>query len=107
MNVLVMKMRFNSQATLLSISTSFDEYGSPVEVQKEREVMVNVFNHSGDASLAARAQGLRLEAVLQLRSCDYHGEERCIFRDKEYEIETPNNTGEFTRLTLVRRLNNE
>ena len=106
MNALVIKMRFNSQATLLNVSTSFDENGSPVETTEKRDVMVNVFNHSGDASLAARAQGLRLEAVIQLRSCDYHGEERCIFREKEYEVEAPNNTGEFTRLTLVRRLNN-
>lgn len=99
-------MRFNAQATLIKVETALNEIGVSVETETKRDVMVNVFNHSGDASLAARAQGLRLEAVIQLRSCDYDGEQRCVFRDNEYEIESPIDTGEFTRLTLVRRLPN-
>lgn len=101
-----MTVRFNSEATLIGIKMIMNEIGVPSEEEVQRNVMVNVFNHSGDASLAARAQGLRLEAVIQVRSCDYQGEQRCLFKGKEYEIESPVDTGEFTRLTLVRRLNN-
>lgn len=99
-------MRFNGDATLIKVEITRDENGVSHEVETTRDVMVNVFSHSGDAVLAARAQGLRLEAVIQLRSCDYDNEQRCIFRGNTYEIESPIDSGEFTRLTLVRRLNN-
>lgn len=99
-------MRFNAQATLIKVETSRNEIGATVETETKREVMVNVFNHSGESQLAARAQGLQLQAVIQLRSCDYKDEQRCIFRNEEYEVEGPIDTGEFTRLTLVRRLPN-
>lgn len=100
--------RFNDVATLLSTSVSFDEAGAAHEETEGREVFANAFSVSTDAALAARAQGLRIYAVLQVRSCDYDGEQLCRYDGEVLSIEaTATEGGELTKLTLVKRLSDD
>lgn len=56
---------------------------------------------------AARSAGLHCDATLRLRSCDYSGQGSVVLDGEEYEVERASDTGEFTDLTLARRLRGE
>jgi hypothetical protein len=96
--------RFNSSCKLVSVKVTRDENGAAQEERTEREVMANVYSVSADAELAARAQGLRLRAVVQVRSCEYNGEAQAVYDGELLDIEGTSGGGEFVRLTLTRRL---
>lgn len=99
--------RFNDVATLVTARIEFDEVGAAHEVTEEREVFANAFSVSTDAALAARAQGLRIYAVLQVRTCDYDGESLCRYRGELLSVEGSSADGELCKLTLTKRLSDD
>lgn len=101
-------MRFNATATLYHEATTQDASGNTVPSKGEpSEVYANVYEIGLNSYLAAQASGLHADAELQLRSADYGGENVVEFDGKEYMVERVSDTGEFTRLTLARRLGND
>ncbi len=96
--------RFNDVAYLVSTKIEFDNVGAAHGVTEERMVYANAFSVSTDAALAARAQGLRIYAVLQVRTCDYRGEAQCRYQGELLSVEASASEGELTKLTLVKRL---
>ena len=99
--------RFNDIAKLVTVRVDFNEVGAAREVREERQVFANAFSTSTDAALAARAQGLRLAAVLQVRTCDYHGEQLCEYGGELLDVEGASASGELTKLTLAKRLSDD
>lgn len=96
--------RFNASCKLVSVKVTRDENGAAHEERTEREVMANAYSVSADSELAARAQGLRLGAIVELRSCEYDGEAQCLYLGELFDIEGVSGGGEFIRLTLAKRL---
>lgn len=100
-------MRFNSTATLYLESATQDASGNPVHVMSEpREVFANVYEIGLRSFIAAQSAGLHADAEIQLRNADYDGENIVEFDGKEYTVERVSEAGEFTRLTLARRVAN-
>ncbi len=99
-------MRFNSTATLIDAVVTLDSTGNPVEVIAESPVFVNKYVVGATAWFAAREAGLKADAEVSLRTCDYDGQERLLMDGIEYEVERVSDNGEFTRLTLANRLAN-
>lgn len=50
--------------------------------------------------------GMRAVAEVEVRTCDYHGETEAFFEGETYDAE-PTQSGDFTYLTLGRRLVDE
>ena len=100
-------MRFNATATLCRETATQDSRGNTVRVKgAPKEVYANVYEIGLNSYLAAKAAGLHADAELQLRSIDYDGENIAEFNGVEYTVERVSDTGEYTRLTLARRLSN-
>lgn len=98
--------RFDSVAVLRRVGVTLDAAGNPTETVTDREVFVNRYTVGLSTWLAARNAGLHADSEISLRSLDYCGEQRVVLDDTEYEVERASNTGEFTTLTLMRRLVN-
>lgn len=97
--------RYADTITLLEYEVETDSHGNAVQtVSSSREVFANRYTMGTTAWLAARSSGLHADCEYQLRSCDYAGEQRAIVNGVECEIESAQDTGEFTRLILKRRL---
>lgn len=99
--------RYAEAVKLYDVRWEPSENGSPVETKgNEATAFANRFSIGSSTWAAGLSMGLKGECELQLRTCDYAGQQRCDIDGKEYEVEDVNNTGEFTRLLLRRRLGN-
>ena len=98
--------RWNSTATLIAVTASFDSEGNPSESTSETDVFCNVRRVGAEAYMAARSAGLHADAEVEVRSADYAGQQRALIGGREYEIEGVRGTGEFAVLTLAKRLSN-
>ena len=56
--------------------------------------------------LAAASAGLHADASIQVKTAEYTGQDAVILDELEYNVEKSQNTGEYTTLTLSRRLCN-
>lgn len=94
--------RWNSTITLLSSPKRYqDEEGIWHDGKQEaREVVCNHLSIGGTSWASARAVGLRADARVRVRSCDYHKEAEVIFGGTEMDVEGVADTGEFVTLTL-------
>lgn len=100
-------MRYNAIATLCAETVAQDSAGNTVVTDGEpREVYANVYEIGLNSYVAARAAGLHADAELQMRSADYDGENVATVDGVEYTVVRVSDTGEYTRLTLARRLSN-
>lgn len=100
-------MRYNSVATLFKEVVETDERGNMAPVKGEpHEVFVNRFSIGMSAFMAAREAGLHADAEIQLRAIDYDDENIAVMDGKEYTVERVDCSGDFTQLTLARRLSN-
>lgn len=99
--------RFGGAATLVSEEVEYAEDGSTSITRTEKAVFVNPYNRSAYSVTQARAQGLRADLEVKLRSCDYDMQQAVIVDGTEYKVEQVTDSGEFVRLTLRRRLGNE
>ena len=101
-------MRFNSTATLYPVTVSQDAQGNTVPTKGEpREVYANPYEIGLNSYIAAQAAGLHADAEIQLRSADYDGEVIVFYEGQEYTVARVSVAGEYTRLTLSRRLAND
>lgn len=99
--------RYNLVATLCNAEVSVSDTGAAQRVLTgEREVFANKYSMGASTWAAARSAGLHADAQIALRSLEYEGEEVCIIDGVEYEVERASDRGEFTTLTLKRRLAN-
>ena len=101
-------MRFDSVATLFKEVTETDERGNMRVVKGESsEVFVNRYTIGLSSYMAAQEAGLHADAEVQLRSVDYGGEDIAILDGTEYTVERVSDSGDFTTLTLAKRLGHE
>lgn len=98
--------RYKEVLTLVSLTTSQTDDGSLIHERQEREVFANRYEIGAVTYVAAKSAGLRADAEFSMRSIDYAGEQIVIHNGIEYDVERVSDTGEFTRLTLARRLSN-
>lgn len=75
--------------------------------QVARQVFCNRFTVGGATWASVVDAGLRADAEVQLRSVEYAGEDEVRFHGVEYDVTRVVDSGEFTRLTLGRRLSND
>lgn len=100
--------RYNDVITLLAvINNGVDEYGNQKVKTTSKEVFANKYRMGLSAWAAAKSAGLHADAQFTVRSCDYAGESVCVADDTEYDVEKAVNKGEYTTLTLKRRLGND
>ena len=94
-------------AELYSAVTAKDAEGNHSEARSNEATVCANSRHMGlEAWAAARSQGLHADASIQVRSMEYSGQNRCVVDGVEYEVERSYDTGEYTTLTLKRRLHN-
>ena len=96
--------RYADIAVLEAVSVSIGDEGEAVETVTEQQVFCNPFRVGASTWLAAMSAGLHADAQVELRTCDYDGQQRIVLRGVRYDVERANDLGEFTRLTLSRRL---
>ena len=99
--------RFNGSAVLKANGIAVNPDGSFREAEERLSVFVNRRNVGASAFMAARSAGLHSDAEVQLRSCDYAGQQELEMDGCEWTVERARNDGEFTVLTLARRASNE
>lgn len=98
--------RWSETVELIGITETLNDEGSPIEERIVRKIYCNPFTIGANTWLAARSAGLHADAEIEVRSNEYFGEQAAKYRGIEFEVERVNNTGEFTRLILARRLSN-
>lgn len=97
--------RWNETLKLVSVEKVQDDSGAFVDERSERAVFCNPMTMGTTAWTAARAGGLKADVEVQVRSADYNGEQRAVFRGVECEVERAQDSGEFTALTMAKRAN--
>lgn len=75
--------------------------------QEATEVFCNRYSVGGSTWASVVDAGLRADAEVQVRSADYAGQDEVRYRGVEYDVTRVQDSGEFTRLTLGRRLSND
>lgn len=100
-------MRWNKVANLYTVTTEKDAAGNHKEVVSDAVTVFANPRHIGtEAWAAARNLGLHADSSIEVRTWEYSGQNRCEMDGVEYEIERSYDTGEYTNLTLKRRLSN-
>ena len=101
-------MRYNSVATLFSEVVEPDSYGNLKPTKGEpHDVYINKYSVGMTTFMAAQEAGLHADSEIQLRTIDYNGENIAVVEGTEFTVERVDDTGDFTRLTLAKRLSNE
>lgn len=99
--------RYADILTLEEWETTISKDGTASAVlASSTDVFANRYNVGATAWAAARSAGMHADAEFEVRSCDYSGQPRARCNGVEYEVEAAHDKGEFTRLTLKRRLSN-
>ena len=96
--------RWNAFAELVRVSVAVGPDGSASETRSSRRVPANRRTVGATAWAAALSAGLHADGEVELRSRDYRGEQALVMDGTEYEVERVQDSGEFCRLTLKRRL---
>lgn len=92
-------MRHNDVIHLISVDTTYDEIGNPVEVKTERMVYANQFEVSSVEFYEASAQGLKPEKIFEIYSFEFQGEDKLKHNGQVYHIIRASTRGEKTRIT--------
>jgi hypothetical protein len=99
--------RWNASVTLVSRNKVQSEDGSWQDGEPvETTVYANRRKVGSSTWLAAMSAGLHADASVEVRSFEYDGQDVAILDGIEYTVEKAQSTGEFTTLTLARRLSN-
>ena len=99
--------RFNEVIELVSVvGTEVDDCGNQVLVTETKTVFANRYTLGLASWAAARSTGLHADSQYSVRSSDYDGQQRVVVEGVEYEVENVSDKGEFTALTLRKRLPN-
>ena len=99
--------RYALAIDLYDAEAGVDTYGNSVRTRaNESRVLANRQRVSLGSYEAGKSVGLTPDAVVQVRSADYAGQTRCVLDGEEHFVEAAADSGEFTRLTLRKRLGN-
>lgn len=113
--------RWNRTVILLTPSEAYQDdeggwhYGEPTErlvFCNEYTIGIMAMSHlrSSEVRMANSEEpvdvGIRNEHMLQMRSIEYNGEDRCIYEGEEYEILYSTGAGEMRMLTIGQRIGN-
>lgn len=99
--------RWDLQITLIATNPVQDENGAWVDGEPiETKVFANRLTLGTSTWLAAASAGLHADASIQVKTAEYTGQDAVILDGLEYTIEKSQNAGEYTTLTLARRLRN-
>lgn len=99
-------MRYSSSIYLVSVATAQNDEGAVFARRERRRVFCNERAVGASAWAAARASGLMADAEVEVRSCDYDGQQEAELNGCEYAVERASRKGEFTVLTLGRTVAN-
>lgn len=98
-------MFWNKVIDLVRLENGCTEEGAPTVVEVGRTSVYANSQHVGmEKWAAARSVGLHADAAIEIRSIDYDGEQVCELDGDAYDIERVYNRGEWTNLTLKKRL---
>ena len=112
-------MRWNDTVTLLSPSASYqDATGAWHEGKRtKRTIFCNSMTigymamanlRSSDVRLASSTEpvdtGLHHEHLIQIRTMEYQGEDKCLYHGDVYEVLYHSGSGEFISLTIAQRI---
>lgn len=99
--------KFSDTIVLRDVVTSKNEEGVvTTEYSDSEPIFFNRYSVSLQNRMAGAVEGLKGMAEGQVRTIEYGGQEFAILDGKEYTIEDASNQGEFTMLTLARKLSN-
>ena len=79
-------MEYMDELTLIGIETTQDEIGNITQVETKTEVWVRNNVVGTKEFYNAMAVGIKPTAELQIRECEYNGEEECEFHGTRYSI---------------------
>ena len=99
--------RFSKVVTLVRETVSYEDDGSYSESEERRDVFANIYSKGSYAVAQARANGLRADSEIQVRSCDYDGQQVAIMDGSAHDVESSTDHGEFVRLVLRKRLSHD
>lgn len=100
-------MLFKEVIKLISITTSENDMGDPVEIPVEREVFADKQSIRQSEFYQAAATGLRPELMFVVRTIDYNQEQKLKYNGKEYTIiRAYDKDGELTELVCQGVVNN-
>jgi len=89
--------------SLVTITYTESDIGDIVETRTDRQVYANKKSIRQSEFYQAQANGLRPEAMFEMRSIDYQGEQKLIHDGKEYNvIRTYSKNGEILELVCDR-----
>lgn len=102
-------MRWNDTITLIGSAGSHqDEIGSWKDGDSPKtEVFCDTYSVGSSTRSVAVDAGLRADAQVKVRSCDYSNEGTVIYRGIYYDVESVTDKGDFVILQLGRRITNE
>lgn len=97
--------RWDATCALIELENRRDERGvARPTARRPRRVACNVYSMSDAAYYAAAQAGVRPQAVLQLRACEYRGERLVEFRGVTYAVgRVERSSPDFVRITLEER----
>ena len=99
--------RFNEAVELISVKVTVNEDGTQSFATESSVAFANKYTLGLTSWAAAVSMGLHADAQVSLRTCDYAGQQKLKLEGVEYDIEKAQSKGEFTTLTLKRRLDND
>ena len=99
--------RFADIAILRKATCTTDEEGHQEVSYEESEVFCNRYTVSLENRMRGDAEGFQGVLELQVRSCDYGGQEEVEFDGVVYTVRDTYDEGEFTRISMARRLGDE
>jgi len=79
-------MMWRDVIELQSVDYSTDQYGDRVEITQNTKVFANKKSVRQSEFYQAMAQGLRLEAMFEVRSMEYEGQRHLVYNNKVYVI---------------------
>ena len=99
--------RWDLYIELMDTNPTQNESGAWVEGEPTKTgVYANRLTLGTSTWLAAASAGLHADASIQVKTAEYTGQDAVILDGLEYTVEKSQNAGEYTTLTLARRLRN-
>lgn len=97
---------FSETAVLVHVTYAEGKNGRQLPESTRKRVFVNPFSVSAASFNVADAEGMRPRHLLQMRACDYHGEETIEYRGEALAITDVSRGGrdEFVRLTCSQKV---
>ena len=93
-------MRWNETCTLVAKTYEPDSEGVPQPSEQRTEVFCNPRTVGAHTWSSMYEIGISVDAVVQVRTCDYSGQRDVLYRGVWYSVEVVQERGDFAVLTL-------